>query len=228
MRSSREHDILEGLLEKRVIILEISSRFAPGLLSALGGCEAAHVANGLNACSAGETTSIRRDHRKVDAAPARQSCPCGFNAFGIKLRTGRQHVANDPGSLSKAADISAQAISKHGMFKGDLRCRYPNRSSSPTAPRTSASWRPGAGRPGLCSSTGWRRARDWPGWMSVLAMAPSLSSFLRDPRLHPFARSIPPTHRLRRRARKYRPSRSSFRLATRWRFLTTPTASTSR
>lgn len=140
----------------------------------------------------------------------------------------RQHVANDPGSLSKAADISAQAISKHGMFKGDLRCRYPNRSNSPTAPRTSASWRPGAGRPGLCSSTGWRHARDWPGWMSVRAMAPSLSSFLRGPRLRPFARSIPPTHRLQPRARKYRQSRSSCRLATRWHFLTSATASTSR
>ncbi|RXT41941.1 hypothetical protein B5V03_25915 [Bradyrhizobium betae] len=29
MRSSRQHDMLEPLLETRVIILEISSRFAP-------------------------------------------------------------------------------------------------------------------------------------------------------------------------------------------------------
>jgi hypothetical protein len=31
MRSSRDRDILEALLEARVMILEISSRFAPGL-----------------------------------------------------------------------------------------------------------------------------------------------------------------------------------------------------
>jgi hypothetical protein len=33
MRSSRRHDILEALLEMRVIILEISSRFAAGQFS---------------------------------------------------------------------------------------------------------------------------------------------------------------------------------------------------
>ncbi|MGY0574336.1 hypothetical protein ACTGJ9_027380 [Bradyrhizobium sp. RDM12] len=43
---------------------------------------------------------------------------------------------------------------------------------------------------------------------------------------HPFARSIRPTRRLRLHARRYRQSRSSFRLAMRWRFPTTPTVST--
>jgi hypothetical protein len=43
MRSSRDHDILERLLETRVIILEISSRFAVDRLWTSAGCGRAHM-----------------------------------------------------------------------------------------------------------------------------------------------------------------------------------------